>query len=279
MVGALVLGAVAGCAAGGPAAPADRPAAPASDLPGIQLPPPAARWDLQLGGDAPLSAGVAVVERDWWAGRPLAGGYTICYINAFQTQPDEPGTDRPDLTRNWPADLVRRDLEDPGWPGEFLVDISTSEYRAAAAAHVRTMIEVCAKRGAQAVELDNLDSWTREVAGAAVPFGREDAVEYARLLVDRAHAVGLAAAQKNAAEMLRPEDQADMGFDFAVVEDCGKYDECGAYASVYDQVLAVEYTDEGLANACATLPPSASVIRRDPDLVPAGEAGYVYRTC
>jgi hypothetical protein len=245
-------------------------------VPGIQLPPAEARWDLQLGGDAPVPAGVGVVERDWWAGRPEAGGYTICYVNAFQTQPDESGTDRPDLTRNWPADLVL-DLEDPDWPGEFLVDISTAELRAVAAAHVGTMIEVCAERGAQAVELDNLDSWTREIAG--VPFGREDAVAYARLLVDRAHALGLAAAQKNAAELLGPKDQADMGFDFAVVEDCGAYDECEAYASVYDRVLAVEYTDEGLAKACAILPPSASVIRRDPGLVPAGEVGYVYRTC
>lgn len=276
VVGVLLLAAVAGCAAQPSEAPAETPAASASGE--VQLPPPGARWDMQLAGDAPLPADVTVVERDWWVGRPHASAYTICYVNAFQTQPDESGTDRPDLKRNWPSDLVL-DLEDPEWPGEFLIDIGTTEHRAAAAAHVGTMIEVCARHGAQAVELDNLDSWTRDLTGT-VPFGSKDAVEYARLLVDRAHALGLAAAQKNAAGLLGPEDQAAMGFDFAVVEECGVYGECEAFASAFDgRVLAVEYTNDGLATACATLPQSASVIRRDSGLVTPNEDGYVYRTC
>ena len=181
MVALLALAAVAGCDGGPSAAPAERSVAPASNVPGIQLPPPGAGWDLQLGGDASLPADVTVIERDWFEGRPEADAYTICYINAFQTQPNESDTDRPDLTRNWPPDLVLLDLEDPDWEGEFLVDIGTPERRAAAAAHVGIMIEACAERGAQAVELDNLDFWTREVVGGEVPFEQEDAVEYARL--------------------------------------------------------------------------------------------------
>ncbi|HEY9376489.1 MAG TPA: endo alpha-1,4 polygalactosaminidase [Jiangellaceae bacterium] len=278
LVGTLALAVVVGCAGPASEAPAQSSVAQASAVPGVHLPPAGARWDMQLDEDTALPDGVAVVERDWWSGRPLAGVYNICYVNAFQTQPDEPGTNRPDLTRNWPADLILK-LEDPGWPGEYLVDIGTPERREAAAAHVGIMLEDCAAHGAQAVELDNLDSWTRDVEGV-VPFGRAEAVDYARLLVDRAHALGLAVAQKNAYELLGSEYQADMGFDFAVVEECGAHAECEDFAAVFHgRVFAVEYTDEGLARACATLPKSASVIRRDRQLGTPADVGYVYSTC
>jgi hypothetical protein len=56
-----------------------------------------------------------------------------------QADGDDEGVEpevRPDLTSQWPADLVLRDLEDPSWQGEYLVDISTPERRQAAADHV-----------------------------------------------------------------------------------------------------------------------------------------------
>ena len=34
------------------------------------------------------------------------GGYSICYVNAFQSQDDEDGVDRPDERSNWPAELL-----------------------------------------------------------------------------------------------------------------------------------------------------------------------------
>ncbi|MCL4288166.1 MAG: hypothetical protein KJ006_11045, partial [Thermoleophilia bacterium] len=59
-------------------------------------PPPAnAGFDYQIGGDYPLPAGVSVVSRDWFSGSPAPDpAYSICYVNAFQTQPDERGVDR-----------------------------------------------------------------------------------------------------------------------------------------------------------------------------------------
>ena len=68
------------------------------------------------------------MSRDWFAGEPLdaADTYSICYVNAFQTQPDEDGVDRPDERSNWPAELVLVELgDDPNWEGEYLVDLST----------------------------------------------------------------------------------------------------------------------------------------------------------
>ena len=254
---------------------------------GPQPPPQGAAWDLQLGGDYPPGDGVTVVERDWFTGEPLPGGYSLCYVNAFQTQADEgtpPGEAgaRPDLTSQWPPDLVLRDLEDPGWPGEFLVDISTSEKRQAAADHVAPMLESCAADGFDAVELDNLDSWTRfdgTDREGDVPFGQDEGVAYALLLVEVAHENGLAAAQKNAAD-LADVGRADIGFDLAVVEECGAYDECAAYTEAYgDSVLVVEYTDEGFESACAELRGRVPVVLRDVDLSVPGAPGHVVRRC
>ena len=147
-------------------------------------PPPNAGFDYQIGGDYPLPAGVSVVSRDWFSGRAASGpAYSVCYINAFQTQANEPGTDRPDERSNWPRRLVLKRLgDDPHWGGEYLIDIGTAAKRRRAARWVAPMIAACATRGFEAVEFDNLDSWTRfngTPLAAEVPFGKREALSYA----------------------------------------------------------------------------------------------------
>ena len=102
-------------------------------------PPPAnARFDYQIGDPYPPPRGVRVVSRDWAEGKPPRHGYAVCYVNAFQTQPDA----------QWPADLVLRELgDDPNWGGEYLLDISTRAKRRRIAALLQPMIETCARKG------------------------------------------------------------------------------------------------------------------------------------
>ena len=173
------------------------------------LPPANGKFDYQIGGDYALPTGVQVVSRDWFAGTAPSGAYGICYVNAFQTQANDPDVNRPDEKDNWPADLVLTALgDDPNWDGEYLVDLSTPQKRTAAAAWVKPMTQECADKGFQAVEFDNLDSWTRfqdSPVASQPPFGRAEAVAYAALLVADAHAAGLAAAQKNTAELSKAE--------------------------------------------------------------------------
>ncbi len=244
--------------------------------------PAGAPADYQLGGDHDPAPEVRVVVRDWWSGAPLDrdGAYSVCYVNAFQTQPDEPDVDRPDERSAWPSGLVLEELEDPGWPGELLVDISTPDSRAAAAAHVAEMVDTCADKGFDAVELDNLDSWTRfDGRQEVVSFAEQDALAYAGLLADHAHDRGLAVAQKNTPG-LSEQQVADVGFDLAVVEECGRYDECDAYTAVHgDRLLVVEYTDEGLARACETVGDRVAVVLRDPGLTVPGTPGYRSEPC
>jgi hypothetical protein len=259
-------------------------APPSSAEPGWSWPPPNAKFDYQIGGDYPLPAGVTVVSRDWFTGAAPAKGYGICYVNAFQTQADEEGIDRPDEKSNWPAHLVLIELgDDPNWGGEYLIDISTPENRAEAAAWVRPMIATCADKGFQAVELDNLDSWTRfdgtPLAGS-VPFARADAVAYAALLVDIAHDEGLAAAQKNTVQLKRGEARATIGFDFAMAEECGRYRECQAYRDLYrNRVIVIEYRGKDFRAVCKHLRAKLSVVLRDRNVTQPGSGTYVYRAC
>jgi hypothetical protein len=128
----------------------------------VALPPVNGKFDYQIGGDYKPPRGVRIVSRDWFSGRPAKAAYSICYVNAFQTQVDQPGVDRPDEHSSWPRGLVLEKLgDDPVWGGEYLIDISTAEKRHRAAQWIQPMIERCAAKGYRAVEYDNLDSWTR----------------------------------------------------------------------------------------------------------------------
>ncbi len=251
---------------------------------GYSPPPANAGFDYQIGGDYPLPAGVSVVSRDWFSGAAApAPAYSICYVNAFQTQADEPGTDRPDEHSNWPRSLILERLgDDPHWGGEYLVNISTRRKRERAARRVGRMIRGCAAGGFGAVELDNLDSWTRfdgTPLARKVPFGRRDAVAYAALLAARAHALGLAVAQKNTVE-LGARARRRAGFDFAIAEECGRYHECGRYLRAYgNHVIAIEYHRRSFRRTCEQIGARVSVVLRDRQVSRPGSRRYRYAAC
>ncbi|MFD8308775.1 endo alpha-1,4 polygalactosaminidase [Streptomyces sp. NPDC059690] len=237
----------------------------------MKLPPVHADFDYQLGGPYVPPSGVKVVSRDRTA-KPADGVYSICYVNAFQAQPDALDwwkSNHPDLLLRRGGEIVM----DTDW-NEAVLDTSTEQKRTALAAIVGGWIDGCAASGFKAIDPDNLDSFQRS-QGALT---QADNVAFARLIVQRAHTDGLAAGQKNAGELLA--QHAVIGFDFAMVEECGTYNECGGYARVYGgRVYDTEYTDGGLAAACSAWQGKISIIRRDHDLTPAGSGGYVYRGC
>ena len=98
------------------------------------------------------------------------------------------------------------------------------------------------------------------------------------LLSKRAHGLGLAIAQKNTGPLAT--SRAKTGLDFAVVEECGRYDECEAFAKAYqDRVVVVEYEDKGMAKACDGFGDRLSVVRRDMDVSTPDDDGYVRDVC
>lgn len=267
----------------------------------VALPPTAGVFDYQLGGaydelladslpgrsedgggttTEAASSGTAidVVVRDA-AADPLPGAYSVCYVNGFQTQPDEAedwADDEDVLLHDGDGDLV----VDPDWPDEHILDPGTGHARTIILDRLGEVIDGCAKRGFAAVEIDNLDIAERFEAIS------EDGVHaLARSYVERAHQSGVAIAQKNAAEITRNAHD-DLGFDFAVTEECAAFDECDAYTEVYgDHVLEIEYSDSlaeaGLtfSDVCDRGDRAPLTILRDRELVAAGETGHRYETC
>lgn len=247
-------------------------------------PPVNGMFDYQIGGDYPPPPGVRIVARDWFNGSAHAGAYSICYLNAFQTQSDEAGVDRPDEQSNWPPGLVLEELgDDPNWGGEYLVDLSSRAKRAQAADWVQPMIQTCADKGFHAIEYDNLDSWTRMDGTPVeddVPFGKAQAIAYAGRLTDRAHALGLAVAQKNGLDLNRRQSRERIGFDFAIAEECGRFSECRDYRALFgNRVIVIEYRRRDFGRACKAVGKTMSVVLRDVNVTRPGQASYQYAAC
>lgn len=236
----------------------------------VTLPPAGEGFDYQLGGAYPPPPGTGIVARDHTAS-PAPGMYNICYVNAFQAQPD--------AEDEWDDDLLLRDADgevvvDRDWD-EALLDIGTDAKRERVARKVGAWIDRCADKGFDAVEPDNYDTYTRAPAGLLTA---GDAKAFLALLAGHAHREGLAVAQKNTPELAA--DRAEAGADFAVVEECGMYDECGDYTAAFGRhVVDVEYDDHGMAKACEGWGDEIAVVRRDRDVLPEGEPGHVRRTC
>lgn len=225
----------------------------------VTPPPGGVDVDYQLGGASTPAANVGVVVRDRKA-KPAAGSYNVCYVNGFQTQPGESRFWRD----RWSLVLKRggKPVVDEAW-GEWLLDIRTPAKRVALARVMGRWIDRCARDGFDAVEFDNLDSWSRSHGLIT----RAEARRFARHLVKRSHERGLAAGQKNWAEF----DGRRAGFDFAVAEECGRYDECGDYVDNYgSRVLVIEYRAVDFRRTCDAWGSRLGVVLRDRELAPTG---------
>jgi hypothetical protein len=237
----------------------------------LVLPPANGALDYQLGQAYPPPAGVVVVSRDREAS-PAPGLYNICYVNGFQTQPGERSfwlEQHPDLLlRDGDGEIVI----DPDW-NEMLLDITVPAKRGALADIVGGWMDGCAAAGFDAIEIDNLDTYSRSNGLIA----QDHAVAFMRLLAERAHARGLPIAQKNAAELLGR--VTEMRTDFAVVEECNRWNECADFTAVYgDQVYVIEYRRVDFEAGCRDFP-ELSIVLRDLNLVGPGSSAYVYDGC
>ncbi|GAA4770450.1 endo alpha-1,4 polygalactosaminidase [Microbacterium gilvum] len=280
--------ALSGCAA--EADGADRDAS-------VVLPPADGVIDYQLGGVYEPGDEVTIVARDRTE-EPAPDVYGICYVNLFQTQPDADSIPDPDAegtTAWWEAahpELLLRDADgalvvDGEWD-EALFDIRTEDKRDALIAIQSEWIRGCADDGFDAVEFDNLDQSTRSQGLQTL----DDAISHVRPAISLAHDVGLAAGQKNTAELGDAGPvlvSTDEGFDFAIAEECEVYDECGDYPYP-GRVLEIEYTDTGELTrdgdtrtafewACERHAGEHPITLRDRDLVAPDDPAYTFAHC
>jgi hypothetical protein len=244
----------------------------------VRLPPANAGFDYQIGRPYAVPAGVGVVSRDHSA-QPAPGVYNICYVNAFQSQ-----TEDASWWKGNHATLLLASssgiVSDAAW-NEMVLDISTAAKRSALLQVVGPWIDQCASKGFNAVELDNMDSWTRSNGNLTMA----EALDFSALLAGYAHGKGLAVAQKNALEFgAAGHTQAKL--DFAIAEECADYTladgqpECQGYVNVYgNHVIVLEYDQAHFQQACTRFGGTLSVTRRDVNVTAPGSGSYAFGIC
>jgi Glycoside-hydrolase family GH114 len=235
------------------------------------LPPGNAPFDYQIGAPYAPPSGVTVVSRDRES-EPAEGLYNICYVNGFQTQPGD--------NQRWLDEsphLIAKDengdpILDEDW-GEYLLDTGTEEKRQELLRVVEPWIIGCKTAGFDAVEVDNLDSYSRSYGALT----EDNNVAFIAMLADVAHEHGLAIGQKNSAELLAR--RSEMKTDFAVSEECNTWDECDVFQEAYgDLVFIIEYEEADFEEGCQNFP-ELSIVFRDKDVTAPGSNTYVYDGC
>ena len=229
----------AGLALGAAAAPALASAPvsasaplPASGAAAHWVPPAHPTWYWQLQGTVRTEP-VQISDVDGFettrasvARLHAAGQHVVCYVDAGTWE-----RFRPDAGRFPPSVLGRAN----GWPGERWLDIR--RLRVLEPLMLRRLL-MCAGKGFDAVEADNIDGYANATGFAITP---ADQLRYDEWLAGAAHRLGLAALQKNdpgQARTLEPH------FDGVLDEQCNQYAECGAFASYLaagKPVLDAEY--------------------------------------
>lgn len=237
----------------------------------IRLPEIDAPFDYQIGGAYSPPAGVKVVSRDRHD-KPAADLFNLCYVNGFQVQPNEEAW----WQKNH-ADLLLKDskgnlIKDTQW-NELIFDTRTASQRTMLSEVIGGWIRQCAADGFQAVEIDNLDSYSR----SQNLLTQDNNVTLMALLSAAAHQAGLASGQKNSSELL--ERRTAMNTDFAVVEECNRYAECDQFQKAYNgRIFIIEYRRQDFDKGCKAFS-GLSIVLRDLSVKPAGSAGYVFDGC
>jgi len=214
-------------------------------------PAPGLTWQWQLDEEVDTSVEADVYDIDLYAPqevidelhargvRARRGVRVICYISVGSWEDWRPDADR------FPPEVLGRDYE--GWPGERWLDIRRLDLLAPI---MRARLDLCAARGFDGVEPDNIEIHTNRTG---FPLTYADQLAYARWLADEAHARGLAIGLKNAPDMVA--DSLEF-FDFAITEDAFYYhwiEEMLPFVKAGKAIFAAEYTDTGVdfEAACA----------------------------
>jgi len=108
-------------------------------------------------------------------------------------------------------------------------------------------MDMCVAKGFDAVDPDNVDGYMQKTG---FKITAADQLAYNRMLARMAHGRGLLVGLKNDTDQARA---LVPNFDFAVVEQCFRYTECGRYSpfvAAGKVVLAIEYSTKNMETKC-----------------------------
>jgi hypothetical protein len=158
-----------------------------------------------------------------------AGHIVICYFSA--------GT-----FENWRSDAIALKNAHPevigrrnGWPGERWWDVRSPYVRDLIVARIQRAYDT----GCHGVEPDNVDVYDNSTG---FNLTQADAIDFNNFMATEAHNRQLYIAMKNSTDLAQTHASTH---DFAIVEECFRYDECEAYSPFVQAgkaVMSVEYT-------------------------------------
>lgn len=196
--------------------------------------PTTAPWQFQLQGRIDTSIDAPVYEVDGFNVPKKTvkklhslGRRVICYIDVGSWE-----NYRPDAKR-FPRSVIGRKYE--GYPDERWLDIRRFHKFAGP---IKARIRMCARKGFDALEPDNINGWENRTG---FPITARHQLRFNRWIAKIAHRNGLAVGLKNDGRQAR---KLVRDFDFAVVEQCFQYNECGQYRPFVRRgkaVYSVEY--------------------------------------
>jgi hypothetical protein len=205
--------------------------------------PTTAAWQWQLQGRIDTSIDAAVYEVDGFEtpARTVAklhrrGRRVVCYLDVGSWE-----SFRPDAAR-FPASVLGNAYS--GYPDERWLDIRQIGVLAPI---LRKRFDICRRKGFDAVEPDNVAGYENE---SGFPLTADDQLRFNRWVAREVHRRGMSVALKNDPQQVQ---QLVGSFDFAVVESCFAYDECGMFSpfvAAGKAVFVAEY-EKPLAEICA----------------------------
>ncbi|KAN0122979.1 Glycoside hydrolase superfamily [Hyaloscypha variabilis] len=224
---ALVVGLSVGLTRGsGPNSSDSASRTPAPPLPNINLttgsfwqPPAGATWQIVLEYALnDTSPNVTVYDIDLFenpnstiASLHALNRSVICYFSAGSYE-----TFRPDSNQFQPSDYAKP-LD--GWPGEYWLNTNSSNVR-----NIMTeRLKLAASKGCDGVDPDNIDGYENDTG---LDLTTLDAIDYLKFLAIGAHSLNMSLGLKNAAEIM---NQTIDIMQWAVNEQCEKYQECGVF--------------------------------------------------
>jgi len=196
--------------------------------------PTTSSWQFQLQGKIDTSIDARVYEIDGFNVSKAVvkklhalGRKVICYIDVGSWE-----NYRPDAKR-FPRSVIGKRYD--GYPNERWLDIR--RFRSFAGP-IKSRIRMCARKGFDGLEPDNINGWENPTG---FPLTAADQLRFNRWIARLAHRNGLAVGLKNDGRQAR---KLVRHFDFAVVEQCFQYRECGQYRPFVRRgkaVYSVEY--------------------------------------
>ncbi len=191
--------------------------------------PTTTAWQWQLQGKLDPSPAASVFDIDGFestradvATLHKQGDKVICYLDVGSWEEY-----RPDASQ-FPKSVIGAVYE--GFPEERWLDIA---HYGKFASIMKARIALCARKGFDAVEPDNIAGWENKTG---FDLTRADQLRYNRWIARQVHKAGMAVALKN-----DPKQAGQLVglYDFAIVEECFQYEECGYYETFVEHGKAV----------------------------------------